>query len=97
MGGASAARRKSGRPAPRKCRADDSRRQRRRGPGIPDQTRGSANMRNSMPVYLAIMTAVALGALVLTAILLHNAGPRGGNARAPHKSPPAVSSAAHRR
>ncbi len=54
-------------------------------------------MRNSMPVYLAIMTAVALGALVLTAILLHNAGPRGGNARAPHKSPPAVSSAAHRR
>ncbi len=43
-------------------------------------------MRNPLPVYLVIMTAVALGALVLTAILLHNAPPPPNHAPARHQS-----------
>lgn len=43
-------------------------------------------MRNPLPVYLAIMTAVALGALVLTAILLHNAHPPAPRTATKHQS-----------
>ena len=43
-------------------------------------------MRNPLPVYLAIMTAVALGALVLTAILLHNAPPHPNHTTAKNQS-----------
>lgn len=51
-------------------------------------------MRNPLPIYLGIMTAIAVGVLVLTAILLHIATTAPASSRTVHKSHQTASQAA---